>query len=171
MPSFSEIREYSDKSVTLLNLIRRNGGYQYWANKLNLDTKDCETKLAIKYENLVIDLFKEKGFKVENMTIKHPYDLLVNDVTKVDVKVAHIFYDKNKNTKFYKYGIHKKYHTSDFYVLIALTEEESILKTLIIPSHIIKSNVLSIGIKSKYDKYKDRWDLIEKHSVFMKSLI
>lgn len=43
--------------------------------------------------------------------------------------------------------------------------------TTIIPSHIIKSNVLSIGIKSKYDKYKDRWDLIEKHSVFMKSLI
>lgn len=165
MPSFSEIREvYGKESEKILNLIRRNGGYKRWSNLLNLDLKECETKLGTDFEFHTKEFLSSQGFEVEKMPIKFPYDLLINKVTKVDIKTANLFHDRNRNTSMYKFTINKKYHTCDFYILIALKDNNEILKRLVIPSHLLNSQNISIGLKSKYDAYRDRFDLLEKHS-------
>jgi hypothetical protein len=170
MPSFSEIKDTNKDSDRILNLIRRNGGYRYWADKLNLKLKDCETNLGVDYEFVVEEELQSRGFNTEKMPLKFPYDLLLNEATKVDVKVANLHIVKSNGTSFFKFGINKEYPTCDFYILVALIDEE-IYKTLVVPSQLIKSKNLSIGIKSKLDIYKDRYDLLTNHSNYINKLI
>jgi hypothetical protein len=169
MPSFNEIKETHENSEKILNLIRRNGGYRRWAEELDLELKDCDTKLGTDFEFIIMNSLIEKGFKTDKMPFKFPYDLLINDVTKVDIKTANLFFDKNRNRSMYKYTINKEYHTCDFYIFVALKDDNSILKTLVIPSHIINSQNVSIGIKSKYDIYDNKFELLNKHSNLIKN--
>jgi len=160
MPTFSEIKKSIDTGHIVTRLIRENGGYRHWANQNNLHLKDCETNLGIDYEYYVIDKLKILGCKTEKMSTLHEFDILIDNKIRVDVKVANLFRQKD-GSPFYKFGLHKENPTCDFYVLIALQEDGQILKELIIPSNQLKMKSLSIGISSKYDIYKDRWDLLK----------
>lgn len=169
MPTRTEIEVVTNDSA-LTNKISKTGGTKYWANKLNLDLKDSETKLGQEWEMYVKSELENLGYEVEKMTTKHPYDLLVNNNIKVDVKVSR--YYKGKGFKYHTFNMEKKYHNCDVFICIGLDEGDYVVKTLVIPSkYLMNKKQLSVGIESKYDKFNDRWDYIEKYSNFYSATI
>jgi hypothetical protein len=167
MPSASEIRNLKGNNI-LHNTIVRSGGYEYWANKLKLEIKNSDTKFGREYEDFSKIILIEKGYEVERMTVKHPFDLLINNRIKIDVKVGNPYYQPS-GSRVHKYGLGKKYGSCDFYLIIALNETQEIEKTLIIPSYKVKRKDITIGRKSKYDIYKDRWDLLKEFDNLLNS--
>lgn len=166
MPSNSEIREVMH-NTTLTNAIRRHGGFYGWAEKLELPVKDSETKTGDSYEWHAISELKERGFMVERMSVRHPYDLLVNESIKVDVKVSRSY--MNHGSLVNTVGLSKKFATCDLY-LIFLETAGMLDRTLIIPGHEVRHKYLNIGKDSKYNKYVDRWDLFQAYDNLKENL-
>ena len=55
-------------------------------------------------------------------------------------------------------------------MLFAMDEDGEIERLLIIPSHKLKITTLSIGLDSKYNRYIDRWDLVDRFTEFYSKL-
>lgn len=169
MPSKSEI-EFVTKNSALTNKISKTGGFYKWAERLNLKIKDSETKLGYAYELEVRDRLRKLGYLAETTGIRHPYDLIVNNAIKIDVKVARPFINQ-KSGRYHTFHLEKLPHTCDLYIIVALDEEGIEEKLLIIPSKCIQSiSQLSIGRVSAYDIYKDRWDYLEQYNDFYNKL-
>jgi hypothetical protein len=167
MPSSSEINSFSDGGK-LHNSITRSYGYREWAYKLNLSLKDSETQLGNDYEAITCSLLREKGYQVEKMSTNHPFDVLINNSVKVDVKTARP--SILRGSRVHAFGITKKHGSCDLYITVALNEEDEIEKFLIIPSHRLQVVTLCIGQKSKYDVYNQRFDLLDEYSKFFSSV-
>lgn len=166
MPSSDEIKLVTNNSK-LTNAIRRHGGYLQWSARLRLDQSNCETRIGLNAEIKIKEILESKGYKVEKMRTRHPYDLLVNDNIKIDVKAANK-YKSPKGWSSYSFNLEKKQPTCDIYVICCLQEN----KTLVIPSKFIKQTQLCITDKSsKYDKFQDRWDYIDKYDLFYKNIV
>ena len=169
MPSRSEC-VFQRQDESLANAITRNGGWYAWADKLGLEVKKSETLLGKTAEKSAAEMLKTIGFEVRQMSQNFPYDLLVNDCIKVDVKASHVYHGKNGD--FYSFNLEKSFATCDFYILFCLGEGSDIVKTMVVPSAcVIANNQISVGIKnSKYNKFIDRWDLIEAACTFWQEL-
>ncbi len=167
MPSKSEIEKVT-KSASLTCYISKNGGFKYWAEKLDLDIKKSETTLGREYEQRITDLLKNKGYEVERMSIRHPYDLLVNQNIKVDVKISNLY--RGPKGEFHTFNLEKHNHNCDLFICVCVTNDE-IVKILVVPSKfLMKISQLSVGNISIYDVFKDRFDYIEKYDVFYNQL-
>jgi hypothetical protein len=153
-------------NTALSGKISRSGGFYRWAEKLGLETKSCGTQKGLKTEESVLKLIKENtGLNSDQTPVKSPYDILVNDKVKVEVK-----YSKGFKNAYYTANLYKGLQKADVLVFICKNEELG-NKNLIIPSHLIQGlKQLSIGKTSRYDKYIDRWDYINMFDDFMKSI-
>lgn len=167
MPSRSEIMTV-EQTCSLHDAIIHSGGYWNWAKTLQLDIKDSETKTGKRYEEIAIDILNKKGYKAEQMTMKSPYDILINDHIRVDVKAGKAYY--LRGSRVHSFGINKKFPTCDLYIVFAIDENENIERAFIIPSEHLKVVSLCIGKESKYNKFIDRWDYIEKYNEFYQKL-
>ena len=166
MPSSSETIKLTN-STSLSNMIMKNGGFYHWANKLGLEVKKSDTKTGIEYENKCLELLQSKGLKAELTPVKFPYDILVEKVVKIDVKVSNGY---DGDFFFFAVNLESKLPKSDFHVVYCKNERSN--KILVIPSHLLYGiGQLSIGIESKYDIYKDRWDLVTKQLNFIRQAI
>jgi len=166
MPSNSEIRAVM-KDTALINAITRRGGFYKLAEKLQLPIKESETNTGNSYEWHAISELKDRGFKVEKMTYRHAYDLLINDSVKVDVKVSKSY--MNHGSLVNTVALSKKFATCDLYIIF-LETEGMLDRTLIIPGYEVRHKYLNIGKDSKYNKYIDRWDYFKIYSDLKKSL-
>ena len=166
MPSNKEVKEIIGNSG-LSNDISRNGGFRVWAEKLNLDIKESETSLGNDYEFIVKEILEELGYDVEKMTTKHPYDLLINDNLKVDVKVSRYYKANEGDFKYHTFNLEKIYHNCDIFILVCLNEEDEIVKLLIIPSkYLMGKKQVSVGVSSKYDRFNKKFECIDKYVQF-----
>ncbi|ADL53239.1 hypothetical protein [Clostridium cellulovorans] len=164
----------SDKECTLATkshglgiAISRNGGFKGIAEEMNLKQSDSESKTGFDAEMMIKELLENKGYRVEKMSARHPYDLLVNDNIKIDVKAANKYTHQNQ-WSCYSFNLEKSNPTCDIYVIVCIDEN----KILIIPSKFLKQTQLSIGDhKSKYNIYQDRWDYIEQYDKFYKQIV
>ncbi|MCR8641444.1 hypothetical protein NV379_02130 [Paenibacillus sp. N1-5-1-14] len=169
MPSSSEVLQTFHEGEALHKRIC-DLGYRFWAEKLNLEIKQSETQLGQDYELVAIKMLEEKGYKVERMTTKHPFDLLVNDSIRIDVKSASA-YDL-KGSRCHTFGINKRYGSCDLYILLALNEESDVIeRTFVIPCNKLRVVSMSIGRESKYNKYINKWDYLDTYNAFYKKII
>lgn len=165
MPSASEIREYtSDHRIVCA--IGKNGGFRYWADKLNLNMKSCDSLNGWLYEDMIQLDLESRGYSVERMKTRYPYDMLVNDSIKVDVKGSKKYMGKAGN--FYSFNLEKNCATCDIFILCLVGSRDDVEKILIVPASAVQHNTqISIGeITSKYMKYVDRFDILDKYSEF-----
>ena len=102
------------------------------------------------------------------MPPRYPYDLLVGNNIKVDVKVSKMY---NNTIKMYTFNLEKRFPTCDIFVAYCIDDNKNIVKTYVIPSAILSGiTQLSVGIdKSKYDIYLDKWDIVDKYAKFYAS--
>ena len=169
MPSRQEI-DLVTQNTALSNKIMKTKGMRGWAKELGLDLKNSETKLGQEYELIIKDMIEKRGYKVDKMTTRHPYDLLVNNSIKIDVKVSRYYH--GETYKYHTFGLGKKYHNCDIFICVGIDKEENIEKILIIPSKFLMDiRQLSVGIKSEYDKYNEAWEYLDKYDRFYKELI
>ncbi len=169
MPSLSETKIFTG-NTSLGNRIMKSGGFKHWASKLNVKIKNSTVKFGDKYESEICNKLKCYFDNVERTSVRFPYDIIVNGKTKIDVKASRLF--KGHTGFFYTFNLESKYPRSDFYVVCCIADNDVIEKILVIPSFVMTGKVqLSIGKMSVYDKYIERWDLIEKHGKMMEGLV
>ena len=166
MPSKSECDKVFGNSA-LSNKIAKSGGFYKIADKLGLKAKRCETETGKGFEQIATDVLIGKGYKVERMAIKYPFDL-VNDCIRIDVKASRSHLSQGYS--FYTIGINKKYATCDLYLIFALGKKDKPRKIFIIPGCDLRVTTLSFGENSIYNIYLDRWDLIRKYDEFYSNL-
>lgn len=102
------------------------------------------------------------------MGVKYPFDFLINNTIRIDVKAAKAY--MSRGNRCHTIGINKKYATCDLYLIFALDEVENIERTFIIPGCDLRVTSMNFGKDSKYDKYINRWDLLEKYDNFYNNL-
>lgn len=160
MPTRSECVNYFHDG-RLANAISKRCGWYSLAKELDLDIKESETTFGKRYETIAEELLQELGFQVRRMSQNFPYDLLVDDCVKVDVKASRLY--KGKLGNFYSFNLEKPYATCDIYLLFAINDSDEIEKTMVVPSkNVIAQNQISVGeYNSKYHKYTERFDLIK----------
>lgn len=160
MPTRSEIRGVTGNDA-LTNKISKTDGYYGWAEKLNLPIKNNDTLTGKLGEKMAAELLKSRGYEVLQMSQNYPFDLLVNQSVKIDVKYANLYHgDKGS---FYSYGLAKKYPTCDIYLLIS-SDDENKQAIFVIPSRDVMQLQISIGEHSSiYHKYLDRYDVIDQY--------
>ena len=167
MPSRSEIRSVTNDDK-LTNKLTKSGGFYYWAEKLGLEVKSSCTYESLQYEKKLVKTMLDNGFEAEITPVQFPYDALVGSGTKIDVKVSN-GYRSEKAGFFFTFNLEYKMPKCDFYVFYCV--HELCTKTLIVPAHVMTGKKqFSIGIKSKYDVYKDQWLLIFDHVRYMEEL-
>ena len=168
MPTRKELETFFGNSQ-LGNAITRRFGWYELAKELGLQIKDSDTTLGKEYEYKIKEKLEEIGYQVIKMKQNYPYDLLVDGV-KIDVKVSNIGHYNIGS--FYSFRIGKDYSTCDIYIFVAINDDggESIY---IIPSVELLNNVqVSVGGKtSKYDKYIDRFDILDRYIKFNKDIL
>ena len=166
MPSFEEIK-HATNSCALTNAISKRGGIYHFSEEMGVLAGKSETGLGRKYELYAKDIIESMGHSVIKMTTRFPYDLLVENGVKVDVKVSHLY--KGKQGDFYTFNLEKPFATCDIYVLFCVGTTEQIY---VVPSaKVIANTQISIGqYKSKYDIYKDRWDLLDDYVGFFRKV-
>lgn len=156
MPSRSEV-EMVTKNSALTNKIAKNGGFYHWAEKLGLDIKGSETSLGIQKEHEIKQKLKSLGHSVDLTPIKFPYDLLVDDEVKVDVKFSEGY--SYKHGFYYSFNLEYDLPKCDILVLICGSS-----KILVVPAYVFTGlKQVSVGVKSKYDKYKDQWFILNQY--------
>lgn len=167
MPTRKECKDFYGNTALTGAITRRYGWYAL-ANELGLPIKDCETTTGKMAEGLAEKLLAYHGFTVKRMSQNFPYDILLNDCVKIDVKASKVY--SGKNGDFYSFRLEKPYATCDFYILLELNERDEIDRAMVVPSHHVMFNKqISVGMKdSKYHRYTDRFDYLRDASSFWK---
>ena len=167
-PSKKELDDFYGNTC-LTNAISKGLGFRGWSKKLGFPPKDSAVKLGNAWEYRIMDYLTSKGYDVEKMSYKHPYDLLINDYIKIDVKTSKLFYGDASDYHSFDLGTTK--HNCDIFICITLDEEEQAERVLIIPSSdLMGQKQLSIGKNSKYNKYNHKYEVIDKYDRFYKRL-
>jgi len=166
MPTHFEILSLTGDG-SLVDALVNHGGTKRFAEMLGLQIKQCESEVGDAYEELCAEQIRLLfGYDVKKMKPRYPYDLLVEGCLKVDAKVSHLYTTK-QNTKFYTFNLEKQNPTCDLFVCYCVDRTEKPVKTLIIPSGVVSGKKqLSVGLKSNYDKYADRWETIRSYVRF-----
>lgn len=166
-PAKNEIDEYYGDTC-LSNAIAKTYGFRGWSEIFNLPRKDSSVKLGNAWEYRIMDYLISKGYDIEKMSYKHPYDLLINEYIKVDVKVSKLF---NADSPYHSFDLGSSNHNCDIFILITLDEDENPERVLIIPSSdLMGQKQVAIGKNSKYNKYNYRYEVIDKYDKFYKRL-
>ena len=169
MPSRKECENYFH-STGLTNAISRRYGWYNLAKELGVEVKESETHFGKTYEAQAAEMLQSMGFEVRRMAQNFPYDLLVDDCIKVDVKASKLY--RGNQGSFYTFNLEKPFATCDFYLLLAISGDGSINRRMVVPSNqVIANNQISIGEqRSKYHRFTDRFDLIEAVAAFWAGL-
>lgn len=166
-PTSGELKQLGRNDLHLK--ISRTRKYSGWASFMGLDRKDSDTLYGQENEKFIAEKLTQLGYKVERMSTKHPYDLLVNESVKIDVKSSKP--GLVNGSRVHTFGLSKKDPTCDLYILIAHLDNDDIERIFVIPSHLLRIVTFCIGAKSKYNKFIDRWDYIEQYSRFLREVV
>lgn len=147
--------------------ISKDKGTVFWAEKLGLPIKYSETSFGNRFEiKAISDIYESTGLHSVQTSSRYPYDLLVDNSVKIDVKVSKEFMN-NCNAKSFSFNLEKREPTCDIFILYCLENDESVRKVLIIPScSLLGQTQVGVGDKSKWDFYINRWDFIKQYSDF-----
>lgn len=172
-PTHSEMIEYyGNKSLT--NKISKSGGTKYWAELLGYGVKECESEFGDYFERYaikdILDNTKLESFKNK---VGYPYDITTNKHIKVDIKSSTVI-ENNNGYKFHSFNLEKKQPTCDIYILYCVDEENKVYKTYVIPScHVYGQTQIGISAfgNSKWDKYRNKWDIFTTYNEFYQKLV
>ena len=169
MPSKRECDEYYH-NYALSNAISKKKGWYKLAKELGLPIKESETYFGKKQEEIARETLISHGYEVRKMPQNFPYDLLINDCVKVDVKASKLYIGKHGN--FYTFNIEKPYCTCDIYLLYLIDGNNFERDILIIPSKFVPTSTqISVGEKkSKYYRFSNQWEYIKEYVEFMGSV-
>ncbi|WP_105204329.1 hypothetical protein [Neobittarella massiliensis] len=159
MPSCRELNAHTGSGGFSARLVAAGGMYS-WARRLGLPLKQSATEIGRQGEEYAALWLQARGYTVERMSARHPYDLLIDRAVKADVKFAHL--GGRRQTGRYSFELRKIYPTCDIYLLVT-EAEEGCRAVYVLPAQNAMHRMLSMGsITSKYQKYRGRTDIIDR---------
>lgn len=164
-PTYREMQDYTG-STAFTQLLCRRGGSRYFAEMMDVAWKNTYT-FGTGFEVLALEDIKSNT-GLDGFCTKHqyPYDLVVGNGIKVDVKAA-----KPNKEGYHEFALHKKEPTCGLYMFYKLAEDDTILCRYIIPACVLRGQQsVTVSEKGKWDAYKDRWDFFEQYTEFYDSL-
>lgn len=170
MPTRSETEDYFGNGALACVISKRKGGWYALAKEMELSIKECETTFGKSHEKIMMERLIAMGYEVRRMPQNFPYDLLVNDSVKIDVKASRLY--KGPGGNFYSFNLEKPFCTCDIYILRLIGNDGNESDTLVIPSaHVATNTQISVGeMASKYKKYSKKWEYIAEYCSFMESV-
>lgn len=170
-PTHSEIQSFYGNRALVVQ-ISRSGGTRHWAKKMNLPIKQCESEVGNGFELKAIEDIRENtGFESYQTKPRYPYDLVVSQNIRVDVKVSHPVEDKN-GVSINTFNLEKKDPTCDIFILYCLRNDGEISKILIVPACLLKGKTqIGVGMLSKWDCYQNKWEYFNIYEEFYESIL
>lgn len=168
MPTHTQMDKITG-SMALSNAVSKHGGSKYWADKLGLEIKFCESKLGYDFECECMNKLNSFGYDCELTKARYAYDILANNNIKIDVKCSNLY--KNDKVTYYTFNLEKSKPTCDIYVCYCVNDD-IVQKVYVIPSCVLSGKTqLTLGVeKSKYDKYINAWSIVSKYDDFYKEM-
>ena len=169
MPTNSEcVQFFNDHKLS--NAISKKIGWGKLAQEMGLTAKDSETYFGKSQEKKAREELISLGYEVRQMSSNFPYDLLVEDCIKIDVKASRLY--KGSAGSFYSFNLEKPYSTCDIYLLYLIDDDGKTKDVLVLPSKFVPTNTqISVGEKkSKYYKYSKKWNYIDEYLDFLISV-
>jgi hypothetical protein len=155
MPAAKVLRAHGLNALSCA--IPRNGGYDFWRQKLGLAEKPSETATGRMVEAAAIKILRSTGFSVEQQAFKSKFDLLVNERHKVDVK----------GSRLYKYGYvfiarNKPDNLAgcDYFMMAKLDNKNNPIAWYVIPEEHARLHTLTMTATERYEEFRDRFDLL-----------
>lgn len=173
-PTHSEMEQCKDGKALAVK-ISKSGGTKFWADKMGIKIKSCESEVGDYYERYALnDIYENTLLGGYKNQIRYPYDLTINNNIKVDVKASHIITRKD-DYKYYSFNLEKKEPTCDIYILYCVDDKNEIVKTYIIPSCFTygqtQVGITALGKSKKWERFKDKWGYFEKYNSFYEELV
>lgn len=138
----------------LSNAINKSGGLIAWAIRLGMQRKWSDSDFGWEGEGAVTDMFIVNGHRATRTTVKAPFDILVDDVLRVDVKTAKLATYGKSSGWYYRLG---KIPQADLVLLYQADTGEFYG----LPWHVCPTGNVTINNgASKYAAYKNNWPLI-----------
>lgn len=137
--------------------ITGSGGFIFWAEKLGMSRVESDSDFGWAGEKRVMELLEGKGFTVSrSVQVKAPYDLLVGDLVKIDVKTAQYAAYGTSKGWFYRIG---KTPSSDIICLLQADTSD----VYIIPWHVCpRTNITITPTGKTYAQYLNAYDTLSK---------
>lgn len=168
-PTLRQIQDYFG-DTRLLNYINRNyDGLYKLAESYNLTIKEGAYSTGLYGENELQKKLESLGFKVDKEPTNCIYDFTVNNIVRIDCKYSNIYHGKTGD--FYSFNLEDSHPDCDIFICLFKDKNEE-LQFLVIP-HVFVFNYkqISVGIeKSKWLKFKNRFDYLIKYEEFFKGL-
>lgn len=164
MPSVQELG--NSGRWDLANVIARRGGFKKWADRMGVAQKGTETHRGLAIQATVGRALRSHGYQIEEMTTRAPYDLLVNDRLRIDVKSARCYTYKKKHDQLtpvgYIFGLNKRVPTCDLYILCCLSDDDKILERYYVPSSEARIVTITITPTGRYLQFKESIEQIDR---------
>lgn len=162
MPTRSECDSYFGET-SLSCRISKTCGWYALADRLGLPLKEGETTMGKRWELAAAEMLASMGHDVVRMTQNHPYDLLINGCVRADAKAGRLY--RGQGNVYYPFYLGKKYGTCDIYILFAVADDGSFVPYIVPAVEVMGQSQIAIGVvTSKYDRYREGWELIQKYA-------
>lgn len=157
-PSNTELRDMGKNDLACA--ITKRGGLLELAKKLGIERQSSDSDFGWAGEESVVAELQRRGFTASRTKeVKAPFDILVNNIVRIDVKNARFASYPTKHGScdgwFYRLG---KMCQAD---LVALHQYDE-GSTYIIPWSLIPTSNVTITREGKYSHYKEAWWLVEQ---------
>jgi hypothetical protein len=154
-PSNTELQQMGRHDLS--NQICRNGGFVAWSERIGVARADSDSDFGWEGERKASELFIGQGYQVaKGEGVKAPFDLLVNDILRVDVKTAR--YAEYGACRGWFYRIGKTPQADLIFLLQFDTGEFYPLPWFACP----RSNATIARDGGKYAKYRNNWDVVRQ---------
>lgn len=157
MPTCSYLKSLGRND--LMCQITRRGGVLAWAKRLGLSRDQSDSDVGWDGEKIAIDLLKLNGFEAEKTNgVKYPFDIVVDNIIRVDVKTAkYAEYGPSKGW-FYRIG---KTPQADVIALLQIDTND----IFFVPWYSCPTTNITVNRKDgKYEPYRNNYESLRKLS-------
>lgn len=164
MPTKNEIKQAAN-SFGLAVAIANSGGMKQWCEKLGIDRQEDIIKRASLFEKKAVQILKEKTNEDFDIApFNYPYNLIHKKTgIKISIKISERKYHQRYRTTYtWGFGKISSPQPCDYFMLVC-NNVKLVDKILIVPVFFLENmKYLTVGKNSKYDYFKDRYDIIMK---------
>ncbi len=142
--------------------VPRFGGFRFWAIRLCLPVADSTASRGRAYEDHVAEFLQERGHRVERQTARHPFDLLVDGSTRIDVKGGrwHSYPASTGPISGYFFQLHRNDPLCDLFVLCC-GEPGDVVAHYVVPAEAALVQTITIAPGgTRYTRFREAWDAI-----------
>ncbi len=164
MPTAQELNGNGRGNLT--NAINRGGGFQKFADMFDVPKKRTSTSKGERVEKAVAKQLSQKGFTVELTSSKCPYDILVNNSLRVDVKMA----TNDDKEKLFVYSLRDKglSPTCDVYALCRCGRSKDIIYDIyFVPALVLLQQTVSISGSPKWTPWRENYEVLRNLEAFL----